>query len=57
MSKTVDLAYLVERSNFQTYIAFTETFLDKAKYPKLDGYVEVSRLDRRTGESQGGIIF
>ena len=57
MSKTVDLAYLVERSNFPTYIAFTETFLDKAKYPKLDGYVEVSRLDRRTGESQGGIIF
>ena len=57
MSKTAELAYLVERSNFPTYIAFTETFLDKAKSPNLHGYVQVSRLDRRTGEKQGGIIF
>ena len=57
MSKTAELAYLVERSNFPTYIAFTETFLDKAKSPNLHGYVQVSRLDRRTGEKQGGIIL
>ena len=57
VSKTAELAFLVERSNFPTYVAFTETFLDKAKPAELHGYIQVSRLDRRTGEKQGGIIF
>ena len=35
---------------------FTESFLDRAKPADLPGYVQVSRLDRRTGEKQGGII-
>ena len=57
VSKTADLEYLVERSNYPTYIGFTETFLDKAKVPILHGYTQVARLDRRTGEKQGGIIL
>ena len=57
VSKTAELAYLVERAFFPTYVAFTETFLGKGKSAELHGYVMVSRLDRRTGEKQGGIIL
>ena len=57
MAKTMDLGYLVERLNVSAYVAFTQTFLDNAKLAKLDGYIEVSRLERRTGETQGCIFF
>ncbi len=57
VSKTVELAFLVERANYPTYIGFTETFLDQGKHAELHGYVQVSRLDRRTGEKQGGVIL
>ncbi len=56
-SKSADVAYLVERCNFPQIVGFTETFLDPSKHFSLKGYVQIARLDRRTGESQGGIIL
>ena len=60
-SKTEELVHLVERANFPVFVCFTETFLKyggkKAPQVSLAGYVQVARLDRRTGESQGGIIL
>ena len=56
-SKTADLTFMIERAEYPTYVAFTETFLDRAKPASLAGYELVSRLDRRTGEKQGGIIL
>ena len=38
-------------------MGFTETFLDKSKPAELSGYVQIARLDRRTGEKCGGIIL
>ena len=57
ISKSAEVAHLVELCGFPSIVGFTETFLDPSKKPSLDGYVEVARLDRRTGEKQGGIIL
>ena len=61
MSKTAEISRLIERSNYPTFIGFTETFLEKAgkttPAATVAGYVQVARLDRRTGERQGGIIL
>ena len=57
VSKSAELAHLVERCDFPSIVGFTETFLDPSKTPSLDGYVEVARLDRRSGERQGGILL
>ena len=48
---------MVESQGFPEIVGFTETFLDKSKPAELDGYIQVARLDRRTGEKQGGIIL
>ena len=56
-SKSADVAHLVERSNFPQIVGFTETFLDPSKPFSLKGYVQIARLDRRTGETQGGIVL
>ena len=56
-SKSAEIAHLVERAGFPSVVGFTETFLDPGKPANLDGYVLIARLDRRTGERQGGIIL
>ena len=56
--KVAELTRIVERSNFPTYVAFTETWLDKSfESIKLPGYVEVSRRDRGTSAHGGVILF
>ncbi len=57
LSKSAEIAFLVESNGFPEIIGFTETFLDKSKPSDVEGYVEIARLDRRTGEKQGGIIL
>ncbi len=56
-SKSAEIAFLIESKGFPSLVAFTETFLDKAKPAEIPGYVQIARLDRRTGERQGGIIL
>ena len=56
--KVAELTRIVERSNFPTYVAFTETWLDRSfESIKLPGYVEVSRRDRGTSAHGGVILF
>ena len=56
-SKSAEVAHLVDRCNHPQIVGFTETFLDPSKPFSLQGYVQIARLDRRTGETQGGIIL
>ena len=56
-SKSAEVADLVERCNRPQIVGFTETFLDPSKPFSLEGYVQIARLDRRTGETQGGIAL
>lgn len=60
-SKTDEIAHLIARANYPTFAGFTETFLKYGgKNPpevSVAGYVQIARLDRRTDESQGGIIL
>ncbi len=56
-SKSAEVAHLVERCGFPSVVGFTETFLDPSKSASLAGYTQIARLDRRTGEKQGGIIL
>ena len=57
VSKSADLAFFVENRGCPEIVGFTVTFLDKSKPAELNGYVQISRLDRRTGEKCGGIIL
>ena len=56
-SKSAEIAHLVERCGYPSVVGFTETFLDPSKPCALEGYVQIARLDRRTGEQQGGIVL
>lgn len=40
-----------------SFISLTETFLTKLVNPVLSGYVLISRLDRRSGKTGGGIAL
>ena len=57
ISKSAEVSFMVEACGFPSIVCFTETFLDKSKAFMLPGYIEIARLDRRTGERQGGIIM
>ena len=56
-SKSAEIAHLIERCNFPDVVGFTESFLEDGKSASLHGYSSVARLDRRTGEKQGGILL
>ena len=55
--KIADLTRIIERSNFPTYVIFTETWLDQSfESITLPGYIEISRRDR-AGSAHGGVIL
>lgn len=55
-TKSAEIKRLIERSDFPTYVFFTETWRDKSSEElTLEGYVEVSRRDRQTSTHGGGI--
>ena len=49
VSKSADLYLFVDQQGFPEIVGFTETFLDKSKSAELHGYIQVARLNRRTG--------
>ena len=56
--KVAELTRLIERSLFPTYVALTETWLDKSfESITLPGYVEVSRRDRGSSAHGGVIVY
>ena len=57
VSKSADLVFVIAQQGFPEIVGFTETFLDKSRSADLQGYIQVARLDRRTGEQGGGIIL
>ncbi len=56
-SKSAEIAHMIEQQGYPSFVGFTESFLDPSKPAHLDGYVLIARLDRRTGERQGGILL
>ncbi len=57
-TKSAEIKRLIERSDFPTFVFFTETWLDKSSEElSLEGYVEVSRKDRRSSAHGGVAAF
>ena len=55
-TKSADIARLIERCDFPSYVFLTETWLDKsAQEISIKGYVLVSRRDRETTTHGGGV--
>ncbi len=57
-TKSAEIKRLIERSDFPTFVFFTETWLDKSSEElSLEGYVEVSRKDRQSSAHGGVAAF
>ena len=60
VSHEAELSALLEQSNYPTFLGLNETFLPGEGIVKnfdVQGYVKVSRLDRRDGSGWGGILL
>ena len=58
LSHQAELEYQLQHHHFPDLVGITESFLDKSVHKViLCGYTMISRLDRRDGRQQGGIIM